>query len=174
MSKYKKAQHRINQFIQAPEVLLIDPKGNKQGPMPTKQALDMAKEQGLDLVEVAPNLSPVVVKILDYNRFQYAQNKKKVTAIKQTKREKFRTMVFRPNIDTGDYQIKCKKIQQFLENGDKVKVTLRFRGREIVFQDKGFALLDRLANDLKDIAKVDAMPKLEGRQIHMVLSLQKK
>lgn len=130
----------------------------------------MAQEAGLDLVEVSPNTNPPVCKLLDYGKFKYQQQKKKAEAKKKQKVVEVKEIKMRPEIDDHDYQTKTKAMTRFFEDGNKVKVTLRFRGREMAHQERGMALLQRVQEDFDEIAKVEAMPKLEGRQMIMVLA----
>ncbi len=138
--------------------------------MPTAAALDAAKEAGLDLVEVAPEGSPPVCKILDYGKMRFEEQKKRAAARKKQKSADLKEIKMRPNIDTHDYQVKAKAITRFFDQGDKVKVTLRFRGREMAHQHLGMELLQRVKDEFDEIAKVELEPKLEGRQMTMVLA----
>lgn len=149
---------------------MIDEKGEKQGEMPTAAALDAAKEAGLDLVEVAPEGSPPVCKILDYGKMRFEEQKKRAAARKKQKSADLKEIKMRPNIDTHDYQVKAKAITRFFEQGDKVKVTLRFRGREMAHQHLGMELLQKVKEEFDEMAKVELEPKLEGRQMTMVLA----
>ncbi|MCL4159039.1 UNVERIFIED_CONTAM: hypothetical protein GTU68_003069 [Idotea baltica] len=132
-------------------------------------AVKLAEESGLDLVEVSPNVEPPVCKILDYGKFKYETQKKAAEARKTQKTVDLKEVKFRPNIDTHDYDVKLRSARKFLSEGDKLKVTLRYRGREMAHQELGRALLERVSGDLEDIGKVEAMPKLEGRQMIMVV-----
>ncbi|MAW79555.1 MAG: translation initiation factor IF-3 [Parvularcula sp.] len=161
---------RINDEIDVPQVLLIDQEGEKRGVMKTSEAIAIAAEAGLDLVEVSPGTTPPVCKILDYGKFKYQQQKKKAEAKKKQKVVEIKEIKMRPNIDDHDYQVKVKAMKRFFEEGDKVKVTLRFRGREMAHQDRGADLLKRVQDDFDDIAKVEQYPKMEGRQIMMVMA----
>ena len=134
-----------------------------------ERALDMAEEAGLDLVEISPNATPPVCKIMDYGKYKYEQQKRESEARKKQKVIEVKEVKFRPNTDTHDYEVKMRNVTKFLENGDKVKVTLRFRGREMAHQELGRDLLDRVAEDTKDIGKVEHMPKMEGRQMIMII-----
>lgn len=138
--------------------------------MPVEAALDAAREAGLDLVEVSPNANPPVVKILDYGKLKYQEQKKKTEAKKKQKTQDVKEIKMRPNIDTHDYQVKTKAMTRFFEDGDKVKVTIRFRGREMAHQDRGMTLLDKVKEEFSDVAKVEFHPKLEGRQMIMILA----
>ena len=138
--------------------------------MYTREAIDNAKESGLDLVVVSPNADPPVAKFLDIGKFKYDAQKKANAAKKKQKTQEIKEIKMRPNIDDHDYDVKMKKVHQFIEDGDKVKVTLRFRGREMAHQELGMQLLQRVQEDTKENAKVEAYPKLEGRQMLMVIS----
>jgi len=151
-------------------VQLINAEGENLGPTPTEEALAMAVEQGLDLVEIAPNSQPPVGKILDYGRYKYQAQKKAAEARKKQKIVEIKEIKMRPNIDTHDYEVKMRNMMRFFESGDKVKVTLRFRGREMAHQDLGMKLLLKVKEETQDIAKVESHPKLEGRQMMMVLA----
>jgi translation initiation factor IF-3 len=140
------------------------------GVVPTRKALDMAFEAGLDLVEIAPNADPPVCKILDYGKYKYAEQKKRNEARKRQKVTEVKEIKLRPNIDKNDYAVKMRSIVGFLKEGDKVKVTMRFRGREMVHQEIGMNVLMRVRTDLDPIAKVEQFPHLEGRQMTMVMS----
>ena len=161
---------RINEDIRAAKILLIDQNGEKQGIMPISAALEAADEVGLDLVEISPNSDPPVCKILDYGKFKFQEQKKKNEARKRQKTVEIKEIKLRPNIDTHDYDVKAKAMHRFFEEGDKVKVTLRFRGREMAHQDLGMNVLVRVRDELEALAKVEQMPKLEGRQMVMVLA----
>jgi translation initiation factor IF-3 len=166
----KKDGPRVNDEITVPRVLLIDEHGEKQGEMPLSAALEAAQEAGLDLVEVAPNSSPPVCKILDFGKLKYQEQKKKSEARKKQKTVEIKEIKMRPNIDVHDYDVKTRAMRRFFEEGDKVKVTLRFRGREMAHQERGAVLLNRVKEDFHTIAKVEFEPKLEGRQITMVMA----
>ncbi len=135
--------------------------------------LDMAKEAGLDLVEISPNAKPPVCKVMDYGKFKYEQAKRESEARKKQKTIEIKEIKFRPNTDTHDYEVKLRNIRKFLEAGDKVKVTLRFRGREMAHQQLGLQLLHRVRDDVEDIGTVETMPKLEGRQMMMMVNPSK-
>jgi translation initiation factor IF-3 len=151
-------------------VQLIDAEGVNRGPTPIQQALDLAAEAGLDLVEISPNSDPPVTKIMDFGRFKYQAQKKAAEARKKQKTVEVKEIKMRPNIDIHDYQVKMKAMRRFFDEGDKVKVTLRFRGREMAHQELGVKLLDRVKDETGEIAKVEAEPRLEGRQMTMVLA----
>ena len=153
-----------------PRVLLIDENGEKQGEMPTDAALEAAAEVGLDLVEVSPNANPPVCKIVDYGKLKYQEQKKKAEAKKKQRTQDVKEIKMRPNIDVHDYQVKTKAMTRFFEEGDKVKVTLRFRGREMAHQDRGMDVMKRVKEDFAEVAKVELEPKLEGRQMIMVMA----
>ena len=138
-----------------------------------EEALDTAKEENLDLVEVVPNAEPPVCRIMDYGKFRFEQSKKKNAARKKTKQVQIKEVKFRPGTEEGDYNVKMKRLTKFLEQGDKAKVTLRFRGREMAHREIGSRLLERVKNDLEEIATVEQFPKLEGRQMIMVLAPRK-
>jgi translation initiation factor IF-3 len=149
---------------------LIDDKGENHGTIPIERAIQLAQEAGLDLVEISPNQEPPVAKILDYGRFKYQAQKKATEARKKQKTIEIKEIKMRPNIDVHDYQVKMRSVRRFFEEGDKVKVTLRFRGREMAHQELGMRLLDRVKEETAPIAKVEAEPRLEGRQMTMVLA----
>lgn len=161
---------RMNQDIRAPRILLIDQNGEKQGVMPTSAAIEAAEEAGLDLVEIVPNADPPVCKIMDYGKFRFQEQKKKAEARKRQKVVELKEIKLRPNIDSHDYEVKAKAMHRFFGEGDKVKVTLRFRGREMAHQELGMELLNRVREETADYAKVEAEPKMEGRQMMMVLA----
>jgi len=161
---------RVNDLIQSEDVQLIDETGENHGTVSLKDALSRASETGLDLVEISPNAKPPVCKLLDYGKFKYQAQKKAAEARKKQKTFDVKEIKMRPNIDTHDYDVKMRNMNRFFENGDKVKVTLRFRGREMAHQELGRQLLDRVKKQVEEIAKVEAEPKLEGRQMVMVLA----
>ncbi len=161
---------RANEDIEYPEVQLIDEEGENHGTVPTEQAREMADEAGLDLVEIAGNSEPPVCKILDLGKFKYQAQKKANEARKKQKTVDVKEIKMRPTIDTHDYDVKMRAIVRFIDEGDKVKVTMRFRGREMVHQDIGMKVLDRVRDDLGEIAKIEQFPKLEGRQMTMVMA----
>ena len=166
----KEEGHRINHRIEAREIRLIDQEGENRGVMPTRQALALAEEAGLDLVELSPDAKPPVCKILDYGKFKYQEQKKAAEARKKQKIVEVKEIKFRPMIDDHDYDVKMRSIRRFFEEGDKVKITLRFRGRELAHQELGTKLLERVRGDLSPLAKVEQEPKFEGRQMVMVLA----
>ncbi len=161
---------RTNQEIRVREVQLIDHEGANRGVIPTEEAMDIALDAGLDLVEIQPNANPPVCKILDYGRYKYQAQKKAAEARKKQKTVEIKEIKMRPNIDTHDYDVKMKNMLRFFNDGDKVKVTLRFRGREMAHQDLGMNLLNKVREETSEIAKVESAPKLEGRQMVMVLA----
>lgn len=161
---------RSNREIRIPNVQLIAADGQNMGIVPTDQALKMAEEAGLDLVEISPNAEPPVCKILDLGKLKYANQKKAAEARKKQKVVEVKEIKMRPNIDTHDYEVKMKAMGRFFDEGDKVKVTLKFRGREMAHQELGMKLLQQVKADTLEIAKVEAEPKLEGRQMMMVLA----
>ena len=161
---------RINEDIRVPRVLLIDEHGEKQGVMPTASALEAAEEAGLDLVEVSPNSDPPVCKILDYGKYKFEEQKKKGAARKRQKLVEIKEIKLRPNIDTHDYDVKARAMHRFFEEGDKVKVTLRFRGGEMRHPELGMKLLQQVKTDFEPVAKVEYEPRMEGRQMIMILA----
>ncbi|RWX76697.1 translation initiation factor IF-3 [Neorhizobium lilium] len=161
---------RSNREIRIPKVQLIDAEGLNLGIVPTEEALKMAEDAGLDLVEISPNTEPPVCKILDLGKLKYANQKKAAEARKKQKIVEIKEIKMRPNIDTHDYEVKMKAMNRFFDEGDKVKVTLKFRGREMAHQELGMKLLLQVKDDTQEIAKVEAEPKLEGRQMMMVLA----
>lgn len=156
-------------MIRVPEIRLIDHEGENRGVVTPRDALQMAQDVGLDLVEISPNASPPVCKIMDFGKFKYEQQKKAAEARKKQKVIEVKEIKLRPNIDDHDYAVKLRNVRKFLEEGDKVKVTLRFRGREMAHQNLGMDLLKRVKADTEDVAKIEAMPKVEGRQMIMVM-----
>ncbi|HEY8543382.1 MAG TPA: translation initiation factor IF-3 [Pseudothermotoga sp.] len=158
-----------NEQIRHPKVRVIDSDGKQIGVISTKEAIELARRKGLDLVLVSPNSDPPVAKIMDFGKYMYQISKRQKEAKKKQKIQETKQMKFRLKIDEHDYQTKLKHIRRFLEDGDKVKVTIMFRGREIAFADRGKQILDRIANDLNDIAVVEADAKLEGRDMWMQL-----
>ncbi|MBK0400461.1 translation initiation factor IF-3 [Limibaculum sp. M0105] len=164
---------RINRQIRNPEIRLIDHEGNNVGLVSPQRALEMAQEVGLDLVEISPNATPPVCKIMDFGKFKYEQQKKAAEARKKQKVIEVKEVKFRPNIDTHDYEVKMRSVHKFLGEGDKVKITLRFRGREMAHQELGRELLQKIAEDVTEIGKVESFPKLEGRQMTMVIAAAK-
>ena len=161
---------RYNEFIAVPKVRVIDENGENLGVMITQEAIEAAAEVGLDLVEVSPNADPPVCKFLDVGKYKYEAQKKANIARKSQKTQEIKEIKMRPNIDDHDYDVKMKKIHAFIEEGDKVKVTLRFRGRELAHGQLGMVLLQRVQDDTSATAKVEQYPRMEGRQMLMVLA----
>ncbi len=161
---------RVNEAIRAREVRLIDENGQNLGIVSRSEALERAEAAGLDLVEVSPDSTPPVCKILDYGKFKYQEQKKAAEARKHQKTVEVKEIKMRPSIDDHDYEVKMRAIRRFFDEGDKVKITLRFRGREMAHQELGMDLLQRVKADLGELAKVEAEPRLEGRQMVMVLA----
>jgi translation initiation factor IF-3 len=161
---------RVNEGIDTPKIQLIDAAGDNIGEVLIADALERAVEAGLDLVEISPNSEPPVCKILDYGKYKYQAQKKAAEARKKQRTVEVKEIKMRPNIDTHDYDVKMRSMRRFFEEGDKVKVTLRFRGREMAHQELGTLLLVRVRDDTSTIAKVESEPKLEGRQMVMVLA----
>lgn len=160
---------RTNEKIRASEIRLIGADGDNVGVVHPAKAMQLAEEAGLDLVEISPNANPPVCKIMDYGKFKYEQQKRESEARKKQKIIEVKEVKFRPNTDTHDYEVKMRNVFKFLEGGDKVKVTLRFRGREMAHQNLGRELLERVAEDIKEIGKIENMPKMEGRQMIMMI-----
>jgi len=161
---------RINEEIRVREVHLIDKDGANRGTVLTAEALRLAQEAGLDLVEISPNVTPPVVKLLDFGKYKYHEQKKAAEARKKQKVVEVKEIKFRPMIDDHDYDVKMRSMVRFFEDGDKVKVTLRFRGREMAHQELGTRLLDRVKEDVSKFAKVEQDARFEGRQMVMVLA----
>ena len=160
---------RINEHIRSPEIRLIGAEGENVGVVTPERAVEMAIEAGLDLVEISPNAAPPVCKIMDFGKFKYEQQKRESEARKKQKIIEVKEVKFRPNTDTNDYDVKMRNVMRFLEDGDKVKITLRFRGREMAHQNLGRELLERVADDVEGIGKIENMPKMEGRQMVMMI-----
>jgi len=156
-----------------PEIRLIDQNGDNVGIVSPDSAMQMAEEVGLDLVEISPGAAPPVCKIMDFGKYKYEQQKKAAEAKKKQKIIEIKEVKFRPNIDTHDYDVKMRSVTKFLGDGDKVKVTLRFRGREMAHQELGRELLEKIAGDIEELGKVESMPKMEGRQMIMVVAPQR-
>ncbi|WP_427969927.1 translation initiation factor IF-3 [Altererythrobacter sp.] len=165
-----KSGPRYDNFIQSDKVRVIDHEGENLGVMYTSEAMEQANDLGLNLVEVSPNADPPVAKFLDVGKYRYEAQKKANAARKTQKTQDIKEVKMRPNIDTHDYDVKMRNVNKFIENGDKVKITLRFRGREMAHQELGMNLLRRVQEDVEEIAKVEAFPRLEGRQMLMVLA----
>jgi translation initiation factor IF-3 len=164
---------RRNEEIDAQEVRVIDVEGEQAGVMPLADAIELAKNVGLDLVEVSPNAEPPVCRVMDFGKYLFEQNKKAQSSKRKQKQVHVKEIKFRPGTDEGDYQVKLRKLVEFLENGDKTKVTLRFRGREMAHQELGANLLARVRGDLEEYAIVEQMPQMEGRQMIMVMAPKK-
>ena len=161
---------RFNEFIQSPKVRVIDHEGENLGVMYTREAMEQAQELGLDLVEVSPNADPPVAKFLDVGKYKYEAQKKANLARKSQKTQEIKEIKMRPNIDDNDYDTKMKAVHKFIGEGDKVKITLRFRGRELSHGQLGMNLLKRVQEDCAEDAKVESYPRMEGRQMLMVLA----
>ncbi len=161
---------RVNRDIVVAQVRLIDEQGENLGVVSKDEAIERAEEAGMDLVEISPSADPPVCKILDYGRFKYQDQKKKSEARKKQKTIDIKEIKMRPNIDQHDYDVKMRAINRFIADGDKVKVTMRFRGREMVHQELGLKVLDRVRDQIDEVAKVEQFPKMEGRQMIMVVA----
>ncbi len=161
---------RVNERIRAPEIRLIGAEGENIGVISPEKAMILAEEVGLDLVEISPNATPPVCKIMDFGKFKYEQQKKESEARKKQKIIEVKEIKFRPNTDTHDYDVKMRSVLKFLQEGDKVKITLRFRGREMAHAELGRLLLERVAADVTEHGKVEAIPRLEGRQMVMMIN----
>jgi translation initiation factor IF-3 len=161
---------RVNQDIKVPTIRLVDADGEMVGVVSVQEGLEMAEEVGLDLVEVSPAADPPVCKILDYGKFKYAEQKKRNEARKKQKVIEIKELKMRPGIEEHDYQTKMRSMVRFLDEGDKVKVTIRFRGREMAHQDLGAKVLIRIQEDIGELAKVEQSPRTEGRMMTMVIA----
>lgn len=161
---------RVNEMIDVPEVRLIDENGENIGVVSIQKALELAEQAGLDLAELSPSAKPPVCKILDFGKYKYEAQKKANVARKKQKTIEVKEIKMRPGIEAHDYDVKMRSIQRFITEGDKVKVTLRFRGREMVHQDRGMNVLQRVREDLDEIAKVEQFPRMEGRLLTMVVA----
>ena len=159
----------MNDAINSPELRLIGPEGENVGVVSPRRAMELAERAGLDLVEISPNAAPPVCKIMDFGKYKYEQQKRESEARKKQKIIEVKEIKFRPNTDTHDYDVKMRNVFKFLENGDKVKITMRFRGREMAHQNLGRELLERVAEDVKEHGKVENIPKMEGRQMTMMI-----
>ncbi len=166
--------HRLNEEITVPEIRLIGEEGEQVGVVSIRAALHMAEEAGVDLVEIAPLAKPPVCRIMDYGKFKYQEAKKAHEAKLKQKQVQVKEIKLRPGTDENDYQIKLRNMTKFLEEGDKVKVTLRFRGREMAHQEFGMRQLERIKADVENIGAVEQMPKMEGRQMIMIIGPSKK
>ncbi|RMB12690.1 translation initiation factor IF-3 [Eilatimonas milleporae] len=160
----------MNDRIRVPQIRLIGAEGENHGVVTVEKGMELARQAGLDLVEISPNAEPPVCKILDYGKFKYEQQKKANAARKKQKTQDVKEIKMRPGIDVHDYNVKMKKIHQFIDEGDKVKITIRFRGREMAHQDLGADVLSRVVADVEETAKIEARPKMEGRQMIMVVA----
>jgi len=160
----------VNDEIDVPQVRVIDARGENHGVISLEDALEIADGAGLDLVEVSPQVSPPVCKVLDYGKYKYEQQKKANEARKKQKTIDVKEIKMRPSIDEHDYQVKMKNVRKFLNHGDKVKMTIRFRGREMAHQDLGLRVLTRVREELEEIIKIEQMPKTEGRMMVMVIT----
>jgi translation initiation factor IF-3 len=169
-----KSKTRINREIRASEVRLIDAAEQQLGVVSFFEALKLAEEANLDLVEISPNAAPPVCRIMDFGKFQFQQGKKLSEAKKKQKQVQLKEIKFRPGIEEGDYQVKLKNLIRFLTEGDKVKITLRYRGREVTHQEIGAALLNRVKEELLEHSTVEQYPRMEGRQMVMLLGPKKK
>lgn len=167
-------EHKLNGEITSREVRLIDAEGEARGVVPLAEAIQLAYDSDLDLVEVSPTAVPPVCKIMNYGKFKFEQQKKQHEARKKQKQIQVKEIKFRPGTDEGDYQVKLRNLIRFLSDGDKTKITLRFRGREMAHQELGMKLLNRVEEDLKEYGVVEQRPKFEGRQMVMVLAPAKK
>ncbi|MBL8439566.1 MAG: translation initiation factor IF-3 [Zoogloeaceae bacterium] len=166
-------KQRVNEEISAPEVRLIDAEGEQAGIVSLQTALNMAEDAGLDLVEIAPMAKPPVCRVMDFGKFKYQESKRAHEAKLKQKQIQVKEVKLRPGTDENDYQIKLRNLKRFLEEGDKAKVTLRFRGREMAHQEFGLRQLERIRTDLEELGQVEQMPKMEGRQMVMVIAPKK-
>lgn len=164
----------VNKHIRAPEVRLVAADGKQIGIVSLSEALQHAQQAGLDLVEIAPQALPPVCRIMDHGKFQFELSKQRAAGRKKQKQAQIKEVKFRPVTGAGDYQVKMRNIIRFLNDGDKAKITVRFRGRELMYQDQGFKLLERMQEELKDVASIEQAPKFEGKQLGMVLVPLKK
>ncbi|MGB7930646.1 MAG: translation initiation factor IF-3 [Gammaproteobacteria bacterium] len=170
----RKPQHRVNETITAPEVRVVNHDGEQLGIVSIEKANQLAEDAKLDLVEIAPNGEPPVCRIMDYGKFRFEEGKKLQQAKKKQKQIQVKEIKFRPGTDIGDYRIKLRKLTEFLEEGDRVKVTLRFRGREMAHQELGLELLQRVKADLEELGVVEQEPRSEGRMMVMVMAPKKR
>jgi len=167
-------RNRVNREINIPEIRLIGADGNQVGVVRVREALEMAEEAGMDLVEIVPTADPPVCRLMDYGKFRFDQKKKQNEAKKKQKQVQIKEIKFRPGTDEGDYQVKLRNLMRFLTEGDKAKVTMRFRGREHAHRELGLELLKRIEGDLAELSIVESQPQMEGRQMVMVLGPKKK
>jgi translation initiation factor IF-3 len=170
MATPSREEHRINERIEAAQVRLVDEDGTMIGVVRASEALERAMAAGLDLVEISPNADPPVCKILDYGKFKYEAQKKANAARKKQRVIEVKEIKMRPNIDDNDYHTKMRKVHSFLAEGDKVKVTMRFRGRELAHQDIAMRVLERVRDEVGDAAKIEQFPRMEGRQMIMIMA----
>ncbi|MEM9715713.1 MAG: translation initiation factor IF-3 [Pseudomonadota bacterium] len=161
---------RANDRITSPEIRLIGPNGENVGVVSPRRGMELAEAAGLDLVEISPNAKPPVCKVMDLGKYKYEQQKREAEARKKQKTIDVKEVKFRPNTDTHDFDVKMRSVMKFLENGDKVKVTMRFRGREMAHQNLGLDLLKRVESEVGDAGKIEARPKTEGRQMTMMIA----
>ena len=166
-------KNRVNEESTAPQIRVIGNDGTQLGILPREEALAAAEESEFDLVEISPNTDPPVCRLMDYGKYLFQQNKKRQAARKKQQQIHLKEVKFRPGTEEGDYQTKLRNLKRFLGHGDKAKVTLWFRGREMAHQELGLKLLKRVEADLEDVGKVEQFPKLEGRRLFMVLSPKK-
>jgi translation initiation factor IF-3 len=170
----QKLKYRLNENIDAAEVRLVGAGGEQIGVVPLEEAKKLAEESSLDLVEISPQAEPPVCKVMDYGKFRFEEQKKRQASRKRQKQTQVKEIKFRPGTDIGDYNVKLRNLTKFLNEGDKVKVTLRFRGREMAHQELGRDLLKRVEGDLQELGSVEQFPRMEGRQMVMVLAPKKK
>ncbi|MBV1884625.1 MAG: translation initiation factor IF-3 [Gammaproteobacteria bacterium] len=173
-SKGRGKKLNINSAIEAPNVRLIDLEGEQVGIVDLEQAMSVAKQAGQDLVEISPDAEPPVCRIMDYGKHMFEEKKKKAEQKKKQKQAQIKEIKFRPSTEEGDYRVKLRSLSRFLTDGDKAKVSLRFRGREMAHQELGMKLLQRVEVDLAELGTVEQLPKMEGRQMIMVLAPKKK
>ena len=174
INQSRKDRPKINDEITARKVRLVGPGGEQIGVVDLAEAIRAAADASLDLVEIAAQAEPPVCKVMDYGKFVFEEKKQKAAAKKKQKQTQIKEMKFRPATDVGDYQVKLRNLVRFLEDGDKAKVTLRFRGREMAHQELGMLMLKRIETDLEQMSVVEQHPKMEGRQLTMVLAPKKK
>jgi translation initiation factor IF-3 len=167
-------RNRLNDEITVPQVRLIDEEGENVGVLSITEALEAAQQAGVDLVEISPNMDPPVCRVMDYGKFLFEKKKQQSAAKRKQKQVQVKEVKFRPGTDEGDYQVKLRNLHRFLEEGDKAKVTMRFRGREHAHRELGLELLQRVEQDLVEVAIVESKPAMEGRQMVMVLTPKKK
>ncbi|TQV84246.1 translation initiation factor IF-3 [Exilibacterium tricleocarpae] len=173
-AKGRSKKARINDQIEAAQVRLIDAEGQQAGIVPLEEALQVAQAAGLDLVEIAPDSDPIVCKVMDYGKHLFDIKKTRAASKKKQKQQQVKEMKFRPGTEVGDYQVKLRNLIRFLEHGDKAKVSLRYRGREMAHQELGMEMMQRIEHDLEELGTVEQRPKMEGRQLIMVIAPKKK